>query len=204
MIMLPVDRQNRIKDLIQEKGNMKISELSKELGVSEMTIHRDLKPLIEEGVIIKTFGGITLVRKHRNEISNSEECVFCSRNINERLAYRLILPNNKIEMACCAHCGLLRHRQLGDGVIQAISQDFLRQTTMSAPLAWYVMDTSVHIGCCQPQVLVFEWQDHAEKFVKGFGGRVYQFNEAMEAVFEKMNGNKHSCCNHRDMKGVNK
>ncbi|WP_407272978.1 DeoR family transcriptional regulator [Radiobacillus sp. PE A8.2] len=181
--MLPVERQNRIKDLIQKKHNMKISELSRELEVSEMTIHRDLKPIIEEGFIIKTFGGITLVRDRSNEASNSEECVFFSRMINEKLAYRLILPNNKIELACCAHCGLLRHRQLGEEVIQAISQDFLRQTTISAPLTWYVMDTSVHIGCCQPQVLLFEWHEHANKFVKGFGGKVYSFSEAMEAVF---------------------
>ncbi|GAA0432989.1 copper uptake transcriptional regulator YcnK [Lentibacillus halophilus] len=191
--MLPVERQNRIKDLIKKKANMKISELSTELGVSEMTIHRDLKPLIEEGIIIKTFGGIMLAKEDPIEFTRSDECVFCSRSINERLAYRLILSESKIEMTCCAHCGLLRHRLLGDNVIQAISQDFLRQTTISAPLAWYVMDTSIHIGCCQPQVLVFEWQEHAEKFVQGFGGKVYQFHEAMEAVFEKMNGNNHNC-----------
>lgn len=194
--MLPVERQNRIKNLIQEQGNIKISELSKKLGVSEMTVHRDIRPLIEEGIIVKTFGGITHVRRQPNEGSTIEACVFCSSSINERLAYRLILPNNQIEMACCSHCGLLRHRQLGEEVVQAISHDFLRQTTISAPLAWYVMDTSIHMGCCQPQVLTFEWQEHAEKFVKGFGGKVYTFSGAMEAVFEKMNGNQHSCSNH--------
>lgn len=192
--MLPIERQNRIKNLIQDKSNMKISELSLELGVSEMTIHRDLKPLIEDGIIIKTFGGITLVRDKPND--NAGECVFCSRGINERLAYRLILPNNKIEMTCCAHCGLLRHRQLGAEVLQAICHDFLNQTTISASLAWYVMDTSVHMGCCQPQVLSFELQEHADKFVKGFGGKVYTYSEAMEVVFQKMNGSKHNSCHH--------
>ena len=58
--MLPVERRSRIKALIQSKQNMKISELSELLGVSEMTIHRDLRPLLEEGLIHKTFGGITL------------------------------------------------------------------------------------------------------------------------------------------------
>lgn len=190
--MLPIERQHRIKDLIQDRSNMKISELSKTLGVSEMTVHRDLKPLIEEGIIIKTFGGITLVRDQ--PINNSQECVFCSSGINERLAYRIILSNNKIEQACCAHCGLLRHRQLGEEVLQAICYDFLRQTTISTSIAWYVMDTSVHMGCCQPQVLAFELQEHADKFVKGFGGKVYTYKEAMETVFQKMNGN--SCQHH--------
>lgn len=167
---------------------MKISELSKALGVSEMTIHRDLKPLIEEGIVIKTFGGVSLAREQPHNKSRTDRCVYCDRRIQQRLAYRMILPNNKIEMACCAHCGLLRHRQLGDEAIHAICHDFLRQTTISAPLAWYVMDTSVDMGCCQPQVLTFEWQEHAEKFVKGFGGDVYAFAEAIEAVFRKCTG----------------
>src|SRR5690625_7888217 len=62
--MLPIERQNRIKELIQVKHNMKISELSKELCVSEMTVHRDLKPLIDAGIVIKTFGGISLVTEY--------------------------------------------------------------------------------------------------------------------------------------------
>lgn len=192
--MLPVERQNRIKMLIQERKHMKISELSKELGVSEMTIHRDLKPLIDQGFVIKTFGGVTLNSRVQEPSPSHESCIICQRDINERLAYRIILPNNRIEMACCAHCGLMRHRQLSGNVVQAICHDFLRQTTISAPFAWYVMDTSINIGCCQPQVLTFELKEQAEKFTQGFGGHVYRFDEAVETVHKKMHGN---CCHHQ-------
>lgn len=194
--MLPIERQQKVKELLNENHSMKISELSKKLDVSEMTIHRDLKPLIDDGTAIKTFGGVTLAHGGNRNPSTVEACVFCSRTINERLTYRLILPNNQIEMACCAHCGLLRHRQLGDKVIQAICPDFFRQTTISASLAFYVLDTSIDIGCCQPQILPFEWEEHAEKFVKGFGGKVYRFNEAKEAIFQKMNGNDQCSSKH--------
>lgn len=189
--MLPVERLNRITELIQEKKNMKIADLSKELGVSEMTIHRDLKPLVDDGFIVKTFGGISLAQSVSLEPNNL--CIYCSRTINEKMAYRLILPDNEVETACCAHCGLLRHRQLGDEVVQAICYDFFRQTTISVQLASFVMDTTIDIGCCQPQVLSFEWEEHANKFVKGFGGKVYRLEDAMEVVFEKMNGT-HGCC----------
>lgn len=171
---------------------MKISELSNELNVSEMTIHRDIKPLIDEGFVMKTFGGVTLANNEKSEHHHSTQCIICSREINERLAYRLILANNKIEVACCAHCGLLRQRQLGESVIQAICPDFLKQTTISASLAWFVMDTSIHMGCCHPQVLTFEWKEHADKFVKGFGGEVFSFNKAIEINFLKWN--EHSPC----------
>lgn len=189
--MLPVERLERIQKIVQERKNVKISELSKELGVSEMTIHRDIKQLVDEGFVIKTFGGVSLAQ---TTVPVADDmCIYCSRPIHEKLAYKLILSNNQTETACCAHCGLLRHRQLGEEVSQAITYDFFKQTTISAQMASFVMDTSVHIGCCQPQVLTFESKEHATNFVKGFGGAVYQLNEAIEAVYEKMNGSG-GCC----------
>lgn len=190
-LMLPVERLERIRELIQERKNMKISELSKELGVSEMTIHRDLKPLVEEGFVVKTFGGVSLAKT--TSYQTSKLCIYCNRTVCDKLAFRLILTNDRVEVTCCAHCGLLRHQQIEEEVMQAICCDFLRGTTLSAHLAYYVMDTSLNIGCCQPQVIVFEWKEHAEKFVKGFGGRIYRFEEALEVVFEKMR-NSSTCC----------
>lgn len=191
--MLPIERQDRIKVLMQDHKNMKISELSKQLSVSEMTIHRDLKPLIDEGYLIKTFGGVTWIHDQQDQHPNNQTCIFCRNSVHKRTVYQLILSDQTVEIACCAHCGLLRHRQLGSEVSQAISYDFLRQTTISAPLAWYVFDTSIDIGCCQPQVLMFEWEDHANQFVTGFGGIVYPFDKAIDVVFDKMNGNEKKC-----------
>src|SRR5690625_126768 len=82
--MLPIERQNQIKKLIQEKENIKISELSKNFSVSEMTIHRDLKPLIAEGLIVKTFGGISLAQNYQSSTSQ-QICVYCCRDIVDRV-----------------------------------------------------------------------------------------------------------------------
>lgn len=191
--MLPVERVQKIKTLIQNEKHVKIAELSKMLNVSEMTIHRDIKPLVEEGFITKTFGGISLAENNTTNKNNS--CIYCNRPNLEKNAYRLILPNNKIESACCSHCGLLRHHQLNDIVIQALCTDFLKQTTINAPTASFVLDTSIDIGCCQPQVLSFEWEEHAQSFVKGFGGHVYSFQEAMQALLIKMNN---TCSHHKE------
>src|SRR5690606_5962372 len=113
--------------------------------------------------------------------------------------YQLILANDKIETACCAHCGLLRHRQLGEEVSHALCHDFLLHTTISAPTTWYVMDSSLPISCCQPQILTFERCDHAEKFVLGFGGNVHLIKEAINIVYEKMRGHAADCGKHRYM-----
>lgn len=193
--ILPIERQAQIKELISQHKNLKISNLSTILKVSEMTIHRDLKSLLEEGFVIKTFGGISLAQSKDSSEVRPDHCVICMRPNNDKLAYRIILDSGKIEMTCCAHCGLIRHRQLGEQVIQAITHDFLKQTTVSAPLMHYIMDTTVDIGCCQPQVLTFEHRQHAEKFIKGFSGQIYTFQEAMQAVYERMN--QHCCTQHQ-------
>ncbi len=55
--MLPYERRQRIFEYIETKGSATVSELSKELSVSEMTIRRDLKIAERDGAIKKTFGG---------------------------------------------------------------------------------------------------------------------------------------------------
>lgn len=187
--MLPNERKEKIKTLIKSRHSIRIAELSELLGVSEMTIHRDINSLVEEGVVIKTFGGITLDRKEIKDPSGNDNCVYCHREIDERLSYRLILSGNRMESTCCAHCGLLRHHQLADQVIQAICYDFFFHTTISALQAWFVMDSGLDIGCCQPQILVFRQRNNAEGFVKGFGGVILSFTEAIERVHLEM-----GCC----------
>ncbi|WP_147212744.1 DeoR family transcriptional regulator [Oceanobacillus sojae] len=184
-------RQEQIYQMIQEEGHVKIRDLSEKFEVSEMTIHRDLKLLMEQGLVKKIFGGVQL-----QEVSNKiqqKQCTYCHKPISNegKLTYQLILSANRIERTCCAHCGILRHKQLGEVVLQALCHDFMTNTTISATTAWFVMDTSLQMGCCEPQVLTFGNKDHAEKFVKGFEGTVLRFEEAAERVTEAMQA---SCC----------
>ena len=51
--MLPIERQKQILDWLSKEGNLTITEISKRLNVSEMTIYRDIKPLVEEKRFIK-------------------------------------------------------------------------------------------------------------------------------------------------------
>ncbi|NHC39793.1 DeoR family transcriptional regulator [Bacillus sp. MM2020_1] len=180
--MLQSERQDKIKELIKERRNLKISEISEIFQVSEMTVHRDIKPLVNEGVIMKTFGGITLVREIPGNPESNNECILCNSQINPRFVYKIILPENRIEDTCCALCGLVRQFQLGESVIQALCFDFLTGTTVSSFLAWYVFESSIRVGCCKPQILTFERKDYAEKFVSSFGGKVMNFQEAIEKI----------------------
>lgn len=185
--MLPVERLARIKEIVLEQENVKIAQLSEELDVSEMTIHRDVKQLVDDGFVVKTFGGISLAQTATaTPAVNNQTCTLCHRSINERFAYQLLLTNNRTERTCCSHCGLARQLQLGDQVVQAITYDFFTGTTMGASIAYFVFDPSVQITCCQPQVLAFDSEDNANKFVKGFGGKAYQLQDALKVIRKQM------------------
>lgn len=50
------DRQNRIVELVSEKGNIEVELLAEMLDVSQMTIRRDLDKLKKEGIIERRHG----------------------------------------------------------------------------------------------------------------------------------------------------
>ncbi|MBP2323466.1 DeoR/GlpR family transcriptional regulator of sugar metabolism [Kibdelosporangium banguiense] len=55
-----MSKQNRhqlILDLVQTKGNVQVSELAARIGVSEMTIRRDLEALEQVGALTRVHGG---------------------------------------------------------------------------------------------------------------------------------------------------
>jgi DeoR family transcriptional regulator, fructose operon transcriptional repressor len=60
--MIPAERRSRIVDMLQARRAVRVSMLSELLGVSEMTIRRDLERLEAEGVLSRTHGGAILKR----------------------------------------------------------------------------------------------------------------------------------------------
>lgn len=60
--MIPYQRREKIVSELQRKRTCTVSELSKLLGVSEVTVHRDLVLLDRAGIAEKVYGGATLAR----------------------------------------------------------------------------------------------------------------------------------------------
>jgi DeoR/GlpR family transcriptional regulator of sugar metabolism len=56
-------RWERICALVSEKGECSVEELTEILGVSGMTIRRDLQALAEQGKVIRTHGGAALAER---------------------------------------------------------------------------------------------------------------------------------------------
>lgn len=58
--MTPKARHSRILDLLTAQGEVQVAELASSLGVSDMTIRRDLDALALDGKVIRTHGGAAL------------------------------------------------------------------------------------------------------------------------------------------------
>jgi len=56
-------RQWRIKERLSEQPGLSVSEIARELGVSEMTIRRDFAALEEQALLQRTHGGAVLTEK---------------------------------------------------------------------------------------------------------------------------------------------
>ena len=57
--MLARQRQSYILDRVREDGGVRVADLVRDLGVSDMTIRRDMELLHERGLIEKVHGGAT-------------------------------------------------------------------------------------------------------------------------------------------------
>ena len=62
--MLARQRQAFILDRVREDGAVRVADLVRELGVSDMTVRRDLEILDERGLLEKVHGGATSIAGH--------------------------------------------------------------------------------------------------------------------------------------------
>lgn len=71
--MLQAERHDKIVDIVNERGSVRVTELSQMFGVTEETIRRDLDRLEQAGRLRRSHGGAVSVRDpHQQEIPYTE------------------------------------------------------------------------------------------------------------------------------------
>ena len=71
--MLAIERRREILSRLSVDGKVLVSELSRDFGVTEETIRRDLERLDREGMVAKTYGGA--VSKQNSALDNGFEAI---------------------------------------------------------------------------------------------------------------------------------
>ena len=174
----PSDRDKKILAYLEKNDSASIQELADALSVSTMTIHRDLNRLSEAGQIHKRHGSAALAEDE----SDDDSCAMCGTSTQGKKVFIIYLANGEQKNTCCAHCGLMLLTVV-KGVWHFMTTDFLHGHMVSANQASYVMGSDLNI-CCVPSIFSFGSKDEAEKFQKGFGGKLLNMKEAIHSLSE--------------------
>lgn len=76
--MLAAMRQAKILEQVKHAGGVRVTDLSQMLGVSDMTIRRDLEALARQGLVAKVHGGATTI-----EYGSTDEPGFAAKSIRQ-------------------------------------------------------------------------------------------------------------------------
>jgi DeoR family transcriptional regulator, copper-sensing transcriptional repressor len=157
-----------------------VQELAGELGVSPMTVHRDLNRLAGAGQLEKTRGGAALRSRTSSSASSADLYAMCHRVVPERSAVVIQSAQVGRLSACCPHCGLALLDQSAPADLVLVT-DFLYGRMISAQNATFVVGSQVWL-CCGPGVLAFSSLEDAGRFQRGFGGEVMNLLQAQESL----------------------
>ena len=114
--MLAQQRQSIILDEIRRLGALRVSDLVDMLGVSDMTVRRDLDTLARQGMLEKVHGGATAIAD-----PSTSEPAFAEKSLRERAekeaiareAARLVRPGAAIGLSAGSTTWMLAHHLRG-------------------------------------------------------------------------------------------
>jgi DeoR family transcriptional regulator, galactitol utilization operon repressor len=118
-----IDRQRSILRLLSEKGAFSVSNLSRELGVSEVTIRSDLSELEERGYLNRSRGGARLAL-HQG-IVERQQLNMDEKNSIARAAADLVRDGDRIMIEAGTTTALLVRHLLGKRDVQIVTNSTL-------------------------------------------------------------------------------
>ncbi|MEV5408500.1 DeoR/GlpR family DNA-binding transcription regulator [Thermopolyspora sp. NPDC052614] len=113
--MLAQQRQQAILERVRRNGGVRVADLVRDLGVSDMTIRRDLEVLAERGLVEKVHGGATIAGS-----GSTQEPGFAAKSVRQqaekeaiaRRAARMVRPGSAIALSAGTTTWALAHHLL--------------------------------------------------------------------------------------------
>jgi nitrous oxide reductase accessory protein NosL len=116
-----------------------------------------------------------------------ERCIVCGMDVSQYPHTRYVVKttDEKTYVTCGVQCGLTLHLRFKDKWKSATASDLLSNRPYDATKGFYVYKSSV-ITDMAPGFIAFKRKASAEKFAKGFGGRVVTYPEALDIWKKRM------------------
>lgn len=123
MIEELIDRERNILKILSDRGGLSVSLLSRELGVSEVTIRSDLKELEEKGYLNRTRGG-AYPALHQG-IVDRQQLRLEEKNRIARAAAELVRDGDRIMIEAGTTTALLVRHLIGKRDVQVVTNSTL-------------------------------------------------------------------------------
>ena len=96
--MLTLERRRRIAEVLRLRGFVSVSEMAADLGISEITLRRDLRAMGDEGLLVRTHGGAVLPDGFSREPTYTEKAnqAATEKAAIARLAVAMVRPGDSI------------------------------------------------------------------------------------------------------------
>lgn len=170
------ERQREIITLLSRESGVSAGDLALRFKVSRMTIHRDLRSLFKQGMLLRIRGGA--VTKGLVGAVREGDCSACQRRLIPHQCSEIHRLDGTINVTCCAACGLRQYRD-NSGSGQILVGDQISGQMVRAQDAFFLMN-SLASPCCKPSLLSFASETEVALFQAGFGGSIARMDEALE------------------------
>ncbi len=119
--------------------------------------------------------------------SEVKRCIVCGMDVSKYPHTKYVVTTTEGEefVTCGAQCGLTLHLRLKGKFKSSTATDLLSNRSFDAQKGFYVYKSTV-ITDMAPGFIAFVTRANAEKFQKGFGGKVVTYQEALEIWKEQM------------------
>jgi len=119
--------------------------------------------------------------------SEVKRCIVCGMDVSKypHTKYVVTTTGGEEFITCGAQCGLTLHLRLKEKFKSATATDLLSNRSFDAQKGFYVYKSTV-ITEMAPGFIAFINRTNAEKFQKGFGGKVVTYQEAIEIWKDQM------------------
>jgi len=116
-----------------------------------------------------------------------KRCNVCGMDVSKYPHTKYVVKTTEGEefYTCGVQCGLALHLRLKEKFKSATATDLLSNRPFDAQKGFYVYRSTV-ITDMAPGFVAFSTRTNAEKFQKGFGGKVVTYQEALEIWKEQM------------------
>jgi nitrous oxide reductase accessory protein NosL len=127
------------------------------------------------------WGMVILIISTLSWAGEVKRCNVCGMDVSKypHTKYVVKTTDGKEFITCGAQCGLTLHLRLKEKFKSATATDLLSNRSFDAQKGFYVYKGTV-ITDMAPGFIAFSTNEKAEKFAKGFGGKVVTYQEALE------------------------